>query len=537
MPSRRADLLAAWAMALAARLIVALIVQTPTVLGDEVEYFLAARQPEGHPGLLSLTYPPLYPALLRPVATIGSRETAYLLCRLQNAFVSSTVVPLTSALWGPAGLWGGCLVGLLPSGVITSGLLLSENLFAPLLALWLWAAVRWSRHPSAVRAALMGGVAACAALTRAAGGAVILATLAYAALRRISLRQALVILGTLAPVAIYLLLRHYSVQHPFNDPLAVSHPREIARSFTLNLHDLTGGTILAGPARWLPWPWLFAAAWLAYWSLQYGLYLVIATAGFAFGVGNLRDGDFPSRDVRAPLLAVSLFGIALAANHTLAGAQAEQFVRGRYVEPLVPIWVALGVGLAAARGRMALPLKALPFLCLAGVVALTAAQNRSTDFLYPVRSIALHVDPPVAVLIGAAVVGVAFLSVRVLGQLRGAWRAVALSFLLISLPASAVRFWIHHGEAHRQAVPARWLAAHDPEAWVGIRTEGRPADSLKASGVAWAAQHIRFFSDNRLCLYPDSSARYALRSGGEGIVCAPPGRRGGTICLARENPR
>jgi len=526
----RSDLVIPWVVALAARIAMCLYVQTPTVLGDEVEYFVAARQPPGHPGLLSLPYPPLYPGLLSPCAVLGSRETAYLVCRILNALISSTVVPLTRSLWAPAGVWGGCFVGLLSSGVITSGLVLSENLFGPLLALWLLAAVRWSERRSTSTAVLMGLVASAAALTRAAGGAVVLASLVLM-LRRSRVRTALAFWGALAPVVAYLIMRHLHPPQAFNDPLAVGHPPEIARAFVPNLHDLSNGTMLKPLAILLPWPLLFVALWFGFWCLQYVLYIFIGTAGLVAAVFHRSARMAEAISTRTPLLVVSVLSVMLAANHTLAGRQAEQFVRGRYVEPLLPLWWALAVG-AVARGiRVRLTWRLLPLCCLAGIVPLTAAHNRATDFLYPLRSILLPLDPGPRWLIGTAAAMLAFLVGRTMLRSRGLYAIMIPTFVAMSLLASALRFDRQHDEAQRLAGPARWLAVEDPHGCVEIQTDGRPPDSLKASGLAWAVQQIRFLSDNPLCVAPDTTARYTLAVGGEGAICTSPVPSRPLVCL------
>lgn len=520
-------------MALTLRVAVALTVRTPTVLGDEVEYFLAARQPPGHAGLLSIAYPPLYPAILAAVAGIGSSQTGYLLCRLLSAVVSSAIVPLSQPLWGPAGLLGGCLVALLPAGMITSGLLLSENLFAPLLAVWLLGAMRWNGKPSHASGLVMGLSASAAALTRAAGGAVMLATLVMVMLRRNSIGRAATIMLALAPVAFYLALRQENPPQPFNDPLAVVHPHEITRALSPDLGDLTQGTLLEPVAARLPWPYLFTIVWGGLWCLQYTLYLALGTGGLAlvFLDGRIRR-ESPGRHAILPLLVLSAACIVISANHNLAGEQANQFVRGRYIEPLLPLWFAAALGALATRSGIQITAWALPACCLAGIASLTASQNRAADFLYPLRSTLLSAQPLARIGMNVIAGIVLFLVARLMLGRASKRRLLITAFVGISLLASVLRFHRQHSVADGLAAPARWLAAHDPQAPIEIVTDGQPSDSLKASGLWWAVQHIRFFSANPLTVSPETGAGYSLLMGKQGVVCTGGESTHPSICLA-----
>lgn len=532
MRTGRAELLIPWAVALTVRVVMALSVRAPTVLGDEAEYFLAARHPPGHPGLLSTAYPPLYPALLSSVAGIGDKATGYAGARLLGAAVSSTIVPLTRPLWAPAGLLGGCLVAMLPAGIITSGLLLSENLFAPLLAVWLLGAAWWMRRPSAGNAAVLGLAASAAALTRAAGGAVVLAALAMMLPRRCSIRQAAVVLLALAPVALFVAVRHGTPPRRFNDPLAVEHPQEITRALSVNLDDLTRGTALEPLAERLRWPPLFAVVWGSYWCLQYALYIILGTGGIVlvFLSRHGRCGG-SARNVLLPLAVVTGASIALSANHTVAGVQADQFVRGRYLEPLLPLWFAAGLGALASGARFRLPLLVLPAFCLAALLPLSASQNRATAFLYPIRSVLLSAHPLARAALSVAAGVALFWVARVLLGRPASRRTLIGAFVGVSLVASCLRFYRQHSVADELAVPARWLAIHDPHGTIEIVTASQTPDSLKASGLWWAVQQIRFFSANPLTVAPDNDADYSLRAGEIGVVCTHGPARHSSICL------
>ncbi len=515
---------APWIVALGVRLALGAFVRCPTVLRDEAEYFLAARQPPGHPGILAIAYPPLYPAFIALGARAGEVPHAYLACRLLNAAVSSTIVPLTFPLWQAAGPWAGVAVGLAPFGVITSGLLLSENLFGPLSASWLLAAIRWRKRRSGRAALALALLASLGTLTRAAGAALILATVwevVGTAPRRLP-----TCLAGLVPMLVYLAVRLSHPVPPFNDPLAVTHPPEIARALGPDLGNLTVGTPLAPLTSWVRTPVPFVLAWFSYWSLQHVLYLVVATWGLSLAAvvgGRGRERALP------PLLRATILTVLLAANHCLDGVQAHQFVRGRYVEPLVPLWCAVGLGMLAGTDRVRLPWGLIGLGGVAGFVGLAAPQNRAADFLYPVRSFLLRIDSAHRALPGACC-GLLCMAVLLLLLRRVRLRLLVPAFVAISLAASLARFHLQHTEALGQAVPARWLAAHDPTATVEIQTRGLPVDSLKASGLFWAAQQVRFFSRNPLALAPEPAASYRLVVDGGGLACGALGKRR-AVCL------
>lgn len=539
-------LLFPWMAAVAVRLCIGAAAHAPTVLSDEVEYFLAARPPAGHPGALHSRYPPLYPLCISGVAQKGGPETGYVASKVLNAFLSSTVVPLTWPLWGSAGPVAGLAVGLLAPGVIVSGLVLSENLFTPILCLWLLAVACWRRSDGLIPGALVALTTIAAVLTRAAGGALVLAVLAIAGsnLARRPRRALVPIALTVIPVVVFVMVRMNLTTEQFNDPLASEHISEISRGTMASRDNLTAGTILEPVAQPLPFSWVFMPFWFLYWGIQYGLYLLLGAAYVPLVFLDARARQLPqARRFLLPLLAATMFLILLSANHNLAGWQGEQFVRGRYVEPLIPIWLALSMSCIVMPGSLRISRwKLLPFAFL-GIVGMTSAQNRSADLLYPLRSLFLSLRPDTRLCAGIlfAVVFVFLIQYWLEAARQRHWLIRGMvAFVLCTGTASVLRFMRHVETASGDAAIAHWLSDNAPSATIEIDTGGATTDSLKTTGLTWVVQQIRFFSPtNTLTLSgtkTESPYRLHLGYSEKAKLCAHH-RSGGTdhvICLSEE---
>ena len=497
-------LIASWLFALCIRLVLIPWTSAPTVLSDEVDYFLAARSPDGHPGFLALKYPPLYSLVLSPAARIGDRETGYFVSRVMNAILSSAVVPATWFLWGGAGFLGGCIVGALSPGVITTSLILSENLFVLCAALWLLTGWRWIQSDTNYWKIFHGLAAASCALTRAAGGSMVLVTIVFAL---ISMRKSgkrsefLAILGASTPVIVYLLIMSGISFTPFNDPLASDHPAQLSRWYAGTLTDLTKGTPFETMARMIPVPGVYAGLWFIYWSFQYSLYLLLGTFFLPLVVlARKTHLESDKQRLLQLIIPVSAILVILSANHTLAGVQADQFVRGRYLEPVMPLWIALGLGLLRRFRNIPIP-ACIPFLFI-NIGAFTVSQNRSADCIYPLRSIlgiAEQVHPSITAVAGSLTL---FLAIVLWTRLLASRHATLFLFIaaIAGLSLSSIRYYRQHEIASRDAAIARWLSRHDPQVEVAIDADIEAIERAKESGVAWVAQQIRFFSRNRLTL-------------------------------------
>jgi len=535
-------LIVSWLFALCIRLVFIPWTTAPTVLSDEVDYFLAARGPDGHPGISTLKYPPLYPLVLTPAARIGDREMGFFMSRIMNAILSSAVVPATWFLWGGAGLLGGCIVGALSPGVITTPLILSENLFVLCTALWLLTGWRWIQSGTMRWMIFHGLIAASCALTRAAGGAMVLATMIFAVftMRRSGKRSEIfAILAAFAPVIVYLLIRSGVSITAFNDPLASDHPTQISRWYTGTLSDLTTGTPLETLARIMPVPFMYAGLWFIYWAFQYCLYLLMGT--FFLPVVVLAGRTHLEMDRKRLLhllILVSVILVIISANHTLSGVQADQFVRGRYLEPIMPLWIALGLILLP--GFRGIAFVSLIPVFFTDIGAVTVSQNRSTDLIYPLRSVLSmngHMPQWLLLFLGALILlSLGFLWMRLMISRQ----AIPILFLavLAGLSISVVRYHRQHEAAASDADIARWLAAQDPHAEVTLDAATEDTDRAKESGIAWVAQQIRFFSTNPLTrMNNPRDPAYVLsdRMHGVPILCGEPasGRLPDPPCLYR----
>jgi hypothetical protein len=476
------SLLFPWMAALALRLWIGSVMDAPTVLSDEVEYFLAARQPPGHPGVWHCRYPPLYPILISGAARHGTPKTGYTAAKVLNAFLSSTVVPLTWPLWQSAGPLAGLVVGLLAPGLTVSGLVLSENLFLPLLCLWLLAASRWRRSGRSSSGIVVGLITVLAILTRAAGGALVLGMVAVAlspgACRH--RRVAIPIAFATIPVLVFVFVRMNLSADVFNDPLAVQHAPELARGLATSREQLTQGTVFEPLAHLVPGTWLLVAFWFVYWAVQYVLYLLLGAAYLPLVFLDPRARRHPvARRFLVPLLVVTIFFVLLSANHNLAGKQTEQFVRGRYVEPLAPLWLALSMGCMVMAGPFRVARWSLLPFALLGVVGVTNAQNRSADFLYPFRSLSLSLQPAPRFAFGIVfALAFGFLLWYWLNAvgLRRWLRRGMIVFVLCTSMASVLRLMRHAETATNDALIAHWLADNAPSAVIEIDTGAAPLE-------------------------------------------------------------
>jgi len=115
-------------------------------------------------------HPPLYPLLLAGVSKLGG--TSWAAHRVASCFMGTATVGVVALIGrraaGPAaGIAAAGLAAFYPLLVLSDGTLYSESLYALTIALSLLAGYRYLDHPSAARAAMLGGAIALAVLTRA----------------------------------------------------------------------------------------------------------------------------------------------------------------------------------------------------------------------------------------------------------------------------------------------------------------------------------------------------------------------------------
>jgi hypothetical protein len=150
-------------------------------VSDFWEYFstsqslAASGRYEAVPGVPIGGHPPAYPILLsaafRAVPADWDLATAKILNALLALGTALAGAALARRLWGDAaGLGTAAWLSFLPRSLLMSDLVASENLFEPLLLLFLLlAAISWTRSASFALAATIGAVAGLLTLTRSVG--------------------------------------------------------------------------------------------------------------------------------------------------------------------------------------------------------------------------------------------------------------------------------------------------------------------------------------------------------------------------------
>src|SRR5215471_11469849 len=173
-------LIAIVASAILLRIAVAAAVPSRPV-SDFWEYFSAAQslaasgRYEALPGVPIGGHPPAYPLLLsvafRAVPTDWDLAAARILNALLAIGTALVGATLARRFWGHAAvLWTAAWLSFLPRSLLMSDLVASENLFEPLLLLFLFlAAISWTRPASLALAAAIGAVTGLLALTRSVG--------------------------------------------------------------------------------------------------------------------------------------------------------------------------------------------------------------------------------------------------------------------------------------------------------------------------------------------------------------------------------
>ena len=226
-------------------------------ISDFAEYFKTAEsllktgRYEIAPGHPNGNHPPAYPLLLTVPLRIAPPGEGLFAAKCLNAGLSALTVLLGATLarrfWGPAaGLWTAGWIAFFPRALLSSDLLASENLFTPLLLLFLLlCAISWTSGRRPLLAASIGLVVGALALTR---------SVAY-------LLPVVWVLGALAarrPLRIWAaeLLLLLAVQHAVMLPWAMRNARTFGRFTFLNNVGGMGLFIGNNPnatGRWYPW--------------------------------------------------------------------------------------------------------------------------------------------------------------------------------------------------------------------------------------------------------------------------------------------
>jgi 4-amino-4-deoxy-L-arabinose transferase-like glycosyltransferase len=157
---------------------VCVAVEIPTVpVSDFWEYMRSAQslartgRYEASPGIPNSGHPPAYPLLLSLALRLAPPDDLFA-AKLVN-FTLAVLAGLLGAtfarrFWGDtAALCTAAWLAFFPRSLLTADLIASENLFSPLLLLFLLlAAISWTRRPSFLLAASIGGVIGLLTLTR-----------------------------------------------------------------------------------------------------------------------------------------------------------------------------------------------------------------------------------------------------------------------------------------------------------------------------------------------------------------------------------
>ncbi len=319
----------------ALRLWTALAVPTRPV-SDFWEYFRAAQNLAGTgryeavAGVPIGGHPPAYPLLLaaafRPLPASWDLPAAKAVNALLAAAAALAGAALARRFWGrAAGLWTAAWLSFLPRSVLMGDLVASENLFEPLLLLFLLlCALSWTRPRSFALAAAIGAVAGLLTLTRSVAYFLPAVWLLVAIVARRPWRR-------LAGELLLLL----AVEHAVLLPWALRNARALGRFTFLNdvggvglfignndhatgdwydwsadLERLRPGISARGPlavddaARAEAWRWIRASPGAALRLYRHKLYLVLrddcVAAAFAIYAQSIRPPDPPGAALSGP---------------------------------------------------------------------------------------------------------------------------------------------------------------------------------------------------------------------------------------------
>lgn len=239
-----------------ARLLVVLAIPTRPV-SDFWGYFLSA-QSLASSGRYEIVpnepiggHPPAYPLLLSVALRAAPPGRELLAAKLANLLLAAAAgwigAALARRLWGEtAGLWTAAWVAFFPRSLLMADLIASENLFAPLLLLFvLLIACSWTKPRSAALAVAIGVVAGSLALTRSVAYVLPLVWLLGALVARRPAR-----------VWVVELLLLLAAEHSVLLPWAIRNERALGR-FTF-LSTLGGAGLFIGnnahaTGEWYPW--------------------------------------------------------------------------------------------------------------------------------------------------------------------------------------------------------------------------------------------------------------------------------------------
>ena len=492
---------------LAVRLALSLARSGPVVMADEAGYLMHARVlAGGMPAEMGFSpfYRGGYSLLLAPVLSADSDPVAaYHGVLVVNTLLAASVVALLYLLLtrcfgvGPQlAAWAAVAGGAYPTITALTQVARSENLLFPLALAWLLAAggvLRGGARGPLAGWAVTAGVCA-AALWTAHGRMIVVAGLTVALLlavpavrrRRADVVAAGAGLAALAAGVIagrrlndWLLARNYSGPRLDETERALS---------SLGDADATG-TVLANLAGQ---GWYVLVATL-------GVVALLLARDVPVAVARLARRRAEPADALLALLVLTTAGLLLASALWFpVRERADQLIYGRYVEPLAPALVAVGIAMLARPGSR-VRLRPLA-LGVAGLTLLVAGLRAGLELpLEPSRwNVASlpaptgQLDAPIVVAAGAVALAAMWLLSRVARDGPAALGAVVL---VLFVPTTAYLAYLPVLRSERDVYPPGWTSPRPLAEERGATRVGYDDDHFDHIAVKtyqWAMPDTRF---------------------------------------------
>ncbi len=494
------------------RLVISLARTGPVIMADEGGYLLNARILSGGMAAQmgsSPFYRGGYSLLIAPILALAADPVVtYHMVLVVNAVLAACVAPLLYALLTrcfdvvpAAAAWAALAGAAYPSITALSQVALSENALFPLTVAWLLCVgllLRARARGAATAWAAAAG--ACAAALWTVHGRMIVAVvltavllLAGAARRRLDRRAAAGGLAVLAGGMV--------AAQVLNDWLIATNyhghaPDEVRRAFA-PLGNLDGLLAilrnLAGQGWYLLTATLGIVALLAVQVLPPALRRIRARRGR------------PADEMLALLLVATLGLLAVSALWLAKVTRSDELIYGRYVEPVAPVLVAVGLALPARAGWPSGARTALAVLAALTVVVAVARSGLdlpgtpSRWNVASLPSVTGSLDAPVIAVAGL-VAGAALCLFVLVG--RHAPGALAPLALVLFMPTTAYIVYLPVLQSQRDVYPAGWTSPQTAVEQRHATVVGYDLDHfdhVRVKVYQWFLPHTRFvlFHGNR----------------------------------------